>query len=211
MTAFRLRAFFDQFPVLLNPLLDCLFITLDSPCLGLLRGKSDSRENAADVVDVIADAEFSLDEVGNARATPELSVETMAARPFDEPSPELLVLRGRHQSRAPRSQLRLESGFAADAITRHPLLNGLSRDLEFASHAGLCELSALDTANGVKSPLLHLFCCPSDLHPQANARFEHTLRSGISSGQAAQGNYAGVNSHEPIADALLITAEINTN
>ncbi len=70
ITAFRLRAFFNQFPVVIDPVFDLLLVALDGPGLGFLGAEAKSRENAANMIDVIPNAKFSFDKIGDPRTIP---------------------------------------------------------------------------------------------------------------------------------------------
>ena len=66
------RRFFYLGPSGLDPALNGGFVAFDGPALRLLRAPAQRVQKAADVVDVITDAEDFVDNLGNARASPEV-------------------------------------------------------------------------------------------------------------------------------------------
>ncbi|MCZ7564514.1 MAG: hypothetical protein M5U08_12670 [Burkholderiales bacterium] len=88
----RRQAFFYPRPVLSDPAADLTFVAFQGAPRRLLRTPAQVMQQSPDMIDVVADAEPLLDELGHARTGPKIGIKTGRERPFDQQRLETTLL-----------------------------------------------------------------------------------------------------------------------
>ena len=76
--------FFNGRPHLLDPLADAFFVAFDGSAGGLLRAPAHGVQQAADVIDVVANPKRALNVLGHAGTGPQISRESSCSRALEQ-------------------------------------------------------------------------------------------------------------------------------
>jgi len=161
--------FFNGRPRLLDPLADALFVALDSLACGLLRAPVHGVQQAADVIDVIANAEGVLDVLGYARTGPKIGGEPGSLRTLEQLLLQPLALAGGQFKRPSTGGNRLQSCPAASLQVMLPAAHTARIHIQAARDLGLSN-PLFKQANGMLAFTLQLFwtALRSDKSPPHN-------------------------------------------
>jgi hypothetical protein len=122
--------FLNGRPHPLDPLADVFFFAFDGPAGGLLRGSSSWSAQAADLIDMVANAKRALNVFGHAGTGPQIGRESSCSRALEQMLFQPLPLsRGKLARPAAETQIALPSPYARRIDIHGPGRFGLSKSL----------------------------------------------------------------------------------
>src|ERR1700730_15307374 len=129
--------FFNSRPRLLDPLADALFVAFDGFARGLLRTPLHGVQQAADVIDVIANAKAALDVLSHAETGPKIGRESGCLRALEQLLLQPLALAGGEFKRPFAGRNRFQSCPAAQLEVMLPAAHAARIDIQTARDLSL--------------------------------------------------------------------------
>jgi len=135
---------------------DALFVALDGLAYGFLRAPVHGVQQAADVIDVIANAEGLLDVLGHTGTGPKIGGKPGSMRALEKLLLQSLALAGREFKRPPAGRNRLQGCPAASLQVMLPSAHAARIDIEAARDLSLSK-PLFKQPNGMLAFTLQLF------------------------------------------------------